>query len=384
MARGPGWPEFGRSESSIFDVAIPITVTEERAMRLRSWPDALSIWPISCLVLISALFLTRTAVGDDIRFPEPVRLASGDSIASPDDPSCGESSCCESGCCEQSMCCYDCQSPYWSVEAGAVFLRRDHQTNVPLTNGVTPISVGDLAFNEYQGGPAVTLIRHNLMGSRTSFEVTYFGVRDTNSVTATGATAFFSNPQINFPNRNVGLDYRSSLDNTEINFRDTFGDWFTLLGGFRWVELSDELSTNFGGGATYRINVNNHLYGGQIGADILIWGSDRFSIEWIGKAGIYGNAADQDTTIVGVAGAVPNLSARDGQASFIGEMDLTARYSLNCRWNIIGGYKVMWLSGIALAPNQLATSNIVTGVATLDNNSQPIYHGFTVAAECVW
>ena len=204
-------------------------------MRVRSWAGT---W----LGLVPALLLTASAFGDELKFADPALLSADISCAG------DEASGCEPCCCEPAMCCCDCRSPYWSVEAGAVFLRRDHQTDVPLTNGATPISVGDLAFNDYQGGPAVTLIRHDLLGSRTSLEVTYFGVRDSNSATTAGATAFFSVPTINFGARNVSVDYRSSLDSTEINFRDTFADWFTLLGGFRWVELSDELSTDFGGG----------------------------------------------------------------------------------------------------------------------------------------
>ena len=256
-------------------------------MRVRSWACT---W----LGLVPALLLTASAFGDELRFAEPTLLYPDVSCAADEAPGC------DAGCCEPVMCCCDCHCPFWSVEAGAVFLRRDNQSDLLLTNGATPISVGDLAFNEYQGGPAVTLIRHNLLGSRTSLEVTYFGVRDSNSATTAGATTFFSTPAINFGARNVSVDYRSSLDSTEINFRDTFGDWFTLLGGFRWVELSDELSTDLGGGSTHRINVNNHLYGAQIGADVLILNGDRFSIEWIGKAGVYGNAADQNTTVVGV------------------------------------------------------------------------------------
>jgi hypothetical protein len=46
-----------------------------------------------------------------------------------------------------------CYCPLWSVETGAIFLRRDGQTNVPLTNGATPVSVSDLAFNQYKAGP---------------------------------------------------------------------------------------------------------------------------------------------------------------------------------------------------------------------------------------
>jgi hypothetical protein len=303
-------------------------------------------------------------------------------------PSCNAScsdlpSCCGTPCCDLASCC-DCCSPLWTVQAGAIFLRRDNQTDVPLANGATPISVADLAFHDYQAGPLVTLMRHGLMGTASTLEVTYFGIQDSNTASSAGATNVFSVPTINFSARTVAADYRSRLDSTEINIRDDLTDWLTLLAGFRWVELSDALATDIGGVATYDINVNNHLYGAQIGADVAILRCDRFSIDWFGKAGIYGNSADQTTTTTGIGGAVPRLSARNSQTAFLGEMDLSLRYEITEHWSVLGGYRVIWLDGIALAPNQALTSNIATGAATLDNHSQPIYHGFTVAAELVW
>jgi hypothetical protein len=324
-------------------------------MRIRSW---LRSWP----ALVGVLFVAAVAI-------------SNVSCQADDESSCDVSAC-------DAVSCNDCSyCPLWSVEAGAVFLRRDSQTNVPLTNGTTPVSVGDLTFNDYQAGPLVTLMRHQFLGTAATLELTYFGVQDSNTATATGATQFFSVPPINFGPRTVAEDYDSRLDSTELNIRLDRADWLTVLAGFRWIELGDDLATNFGGGATHDVNVNNHLYGAQIGADVAVLRRSRFTIDWFGKAGIYGNSADQFTTVRGVAGAVPSLSASDSQAAFVGEMDLTLRYELNCHWSLLGGYRALWLDGIALAPDQLQTSNLVTGAATLDESSHPIYHGFTLTAQ---
>jgi hypothetical protein len=294
-----------------------------------------------------------------------------------------EFSCDAPGC--DSVSWNDCgYCPLWSVEAGAIFLRRDSQTDVPLTNGATPVSVSDLAFNDYKAGPLVTLMRHQFLGTAATLELTYFGVQDSNTATAAGATQFFSVPPINFGARTVLMDYDSRLDSTELNVRFDRTSWLTVLAGFRWIELGDDLSTNFGGGATHDVNVNNHLYGAQIGADVAVFRGNRFTIDWFGKAGIYGNSADQSTTTSGVGGAVPSLSASNSQAAFVGEMDLTVRYDFNCHWSLLGGYRALWLDGIALAPDQLQTSNIATGAATLDESSHPIYHGFTLTAQYAW
>ena len=45
--------------------------------------------------------------------------------------------------------------------------------------------------------------------------------------------------------------------------------WLTMLAGFRWIELGEEFGTVFETGGTtpnYAIDVNNHLYGFQLGA----------------------------------------------------------------------------------------------------------------------
>jgi Putative beta barrel porin-7 (BBP7) len=356
-------------------------------------------WSGSGMVLLGALLLTTPAFGTDWN-RSPAELPSPESSWLGDDAPCYDAtcsnlapsfnascsdlpSCSGSPCCDLAAC-GDCCCPLWTVEAGTIFLRRDNQTDVPLANGATPFSVADLAFHDYQAGPLVTLMRHGLFGTATTLEVTYFGVQVSNTASSAGATSVFTTPAINFGANTVTSVYRSRFDSTEINLRDDLTEWLTFLAGFRWVELSDELSTDIGALASHNVNVNNHLYGAQIGADVVILRRERFSIDWFGKAGIYGNSADQTTTTTGVGGAVPRLSARNSQSAFLGEMDLTLRYEITDHWSVLGGYRVIWLDGIALAPNQLANSNIATGAATLDNHGQPIYHGFTVAAQLAW
>ena len=283
-------------------------------------------------------------------------------------------------------CCNPCDiCPRWTVRTGIVFLRRDNQDDLVLSNGATPITVGNLGFNEYTAGPAVTVIRHGFLNSAWDLDVTYFGVNDFHSTASSaGATTFFTTPNINFGGQTVTSDYRSRLNSTELNFRRNWNNWFTVLGGFRWVELQDVLATDIGGIATHSVNVNNHLYGFQFGGEALILTRGRFSVDAVGKAGIYGNQADQSTDITGVGGAVPALSARDTTTAFVGELGLTGAYAINDRWTVRGGYQAIWVDGVALAPDQFASSDILTGEATLDMSGHPIYHGFTLAAELGW
>jgi hypothetical protein len=131
--------------------------------------------------------------------------------------------------------------------------------------------------------------------------------------------------------------------------------------------------------------VNNHLYGGQLGFDAVLF--DRggpFYANLIGKAGIYGNSADSVTTTVGVGGALPLVVANGNDTAFVGELSLLAGYRLTECLNIVGGYNLLWIDGVALAPDQLATTNIATGVATVDTDSTLFYHGFNVGLEYYW
>ena len=61
------------------------------------------------------------------------------------------------------------------------------------------------------------------------------------------------------------------LDSTEINLRRPVNDRLSLLGGFRWVELKDEMFYKLNGNvATGDYEYNNRLYGGQLGASLTL------------------------------------------------------------------------------------------------------------------
>ena len=76
-------------------------------------------------------------------------------------------------------------------------------------------------------------------------------------------------------------DYASRLYNVELNAGRRTSEWFTLLAGFRWIELSEEFSTAFttgGNTSSYLIDVDNQLWGFQVGAAVNFrnngWGLD--------------------------------------------------------------------------------------------------------------
>jgi len=350
-------------------------------------PQRRSYW----IVLGQAVLIAATAGGQEAksspRVPSATAPPAAGAVAT---QSIMEDSCVgiTSPCCEL-LPEADCCCPLWTYRAGAVFLKRDNQGDFVLTDGLTPLTIGGLSFSNYEAGPMLTVMRHNILDTAATLELTYFGVWNENTSAATDVVIVGTTPPIFIVGGGtVDANYRSRLDSVELNLRRTWGDWFTLLAGVRAVELMDELSSELmaGGGqtATHRVNVNNHLLGAQIGADVLVYHTGRLSVEWIGKAGLYGNSADQDTTIAGVGGALPSVRARDDVAAFVGELGLTGVFDVNDRWSLRGGYQALWLDRIALAPNQLANSNLLTGIGRLDATEEPIYHGFTFTAQAAW
>ena len=77
----------------------------------------------------------------------------------------------------------------------------------------------------------------------------------------------------------------------------------TVLAGFRWVNLSEELEgillppTPPGTGPFWDTQTKNNLYGFQIGADAKLLERGRFSIDGVVKAGIYDNHAEEASSV---------------------------------------------------------------------------------------
>jgi hypothetical protein len=109
------------------------------------------------------------------------------------------------------------------------------------------------------------------------------------------------------------------------------------------------------------------------------------------------NFLRQQTENSGVAGSFPesSLTVSDVALSTVTEFGLQARVKLKEWLNLQGGYRVMSLQGLALAPNQIPLMSTVDGVLPLaglpvdiqdraEHGSSLWLHGFTISIEVVW
>jgi hypothetical protein len=247
-----------------------------------------------------------------------------------------------------------CYEPVWKVYAGAVIMKRE-----------SPSLFTDFDF-DFEGGVDASISRR--LNDRYSLQCRYFGIDHWGAqVSALGGF--------------VGADYTSKLHSTEVNLlSDWFSDRVTLLAGFRWVELHEELSVAIGlpfiPNPVIRNDTDNHMYGFQIGGDIRLW--DRggpLTISTAAKAGIYHNDADLGAQF---AGGLFGFDVGEDHTAFLGELDVVGKYALTDNIAIRAAYQMMWIEGVVTAEGQLI-SLLSTG--SLDTGGSPFYHGAAIGLE---
>ncbi len=137
---------------------------------------------------------------------------------------------------------------------------------------------------------------------------------------------------------------------------------------------------------THTINTHNHMYGFQVGADALVLGrSSRFRIDGFAKTGIFYDAASQNSEFSDPNGLGDFSAAANGShTSFLGELGLVASYQITKHAALRGGYQVMWIEGVALAPRQIPSTGLAASTAEVETSGGLFYHGANAGLEVTW
>ena len=295
--------------------------------------------------------------------------------------------CCDRRC---SACCRPCCCrPMWTVEAGMVLLERTRDNDRALMtdwSGAVLMDASDFD-TDLKVGPMVRLIRHRPCGP--DLELSFFTIGQFSDAAVYPAFPDGTRFVVREPNPfnfggNTGpnpVAFHSELYNTELNVRWCANDWLTVLAGFRWVEMHEQIDWGLQFRSfpdRVRVNGGNHMYGFQLGADALLWQCGRLRFDGLLKAGAYGNWASAASKFEEPRGTVVAATADcRGVLSFLGEADLTAKYQLTPSLQLAAGYHVMWIEGVAVAGQQLCAMNvrfsdIGDGVST---GGSVLYHG---------
>lgn len=254
------------------------------------------------------------------------------------------------------------------------------------------LGTGDL---EFAVAPGVRLLygRHGPGG--VGWEVGYVGVYGmTANAEAVGANLDITPPLSNFVDGLRGAtaadaSWNSSFNSIETNLLWTHRhvhhprhsgyhlehigcvttwDW---LAGFRWAGLAEDASVTMLRPADdlagdYAVRTMSNLFGAQLGGRLRVdW--EAWSLEAWGKAALAGAAIEQTQAPIvdPVSGDVfrTERSSSGGDVGGIFDVGVALAYPLDDVWSIRAGFTSLWVTGVALAPNQFDFS-AATGAGT--------------------
>ena len=292
--------------------------------------------------------------------------------------------------------------PRWTAQVDALLL---WQTNIPGRPLYVDPVTNQTVLNANQAIPPVSAApRYALLYHRDpchAFEINYFQIQSFAGTAAVGpgANLYAVNDLPNVQAADIiaaQVNTTAGLKSWEFNLRRSQGGVVTWIGGFRWVEWNQQMTIGdlnaFGatGVDGYRVNTGNNLYGGQLGADLLLWNAYRkVKVNGLAKGGVYYNhQAYQNTSLFGDQAVAPPDSSTLGTSkdavAFVGEVGLTGEYKLAEWLSWRAGYTLFWLGGIATPANQLSLSDFTAQTTSINTYSSAFLHGVTTGLEARW
>jgi hypothetical protein len=144
------------------------------------------------------------------------------------------------------------------------------------------------------------------------------------------------------------------------------------------------------------IDVENNLYGFQLGTDINYCLTKCLHLDFGSKFGIYGNHATQTQNIYtpqGVAYVLPGapedfyVRSAEDEVAFLGELRAGVGFKVGCHFRFTGGYRAVAATGVATSLGQLdhgRTLGRLAKVADINSNETLVLHGAYAGTEFAW
>ena len=247
----------------------------------------------------------------------------------------------------------------------------------------------------FAGGPRLGLIGHG--NGDYDLEFSFFGIDDWSNakcIPPNGSSPVFTAPgdflqTTDHTNQGMAWSYATRLYNAELNVRWDLCPRVTMLAGFRWLNLGENLQGTLPPERSvpfWDTSTTNNLYGLQIGEDWKMLNCGCFSVNGLVKAGIFDNCANE-TTGVSIYRIVRWESASINEAAFVGEIGLQCKYQVTQRLSLKLGYEAIWLQNVASAPGQIqetlshVTRPVNVQALGVDSGSGVFFHGATAGLE---
>ena len=296
--------------------------------------------------------------------------------------------------------CHTCDGFCWKVDTSLLYIHRSSPGTRPVlsdtTTGGRLFGANNLDF-DFEPGPRVSLTGLDCDG--WGFELNYFGIDAWSSSTDLptgklpgGSANLMVDSVTQVPLSDAHFQSIARLYSTESNFRRPFCGNFSVLAGFRWLEMTDQYlatgTSTTGYAVAEQVLTHNHLYGFQLGADgPICQEADRWRLTGFVKSGIFFNSADQATLLTDPDPAGPgsySLNTTHINAAFFGETGLVGYVQISKHLSASGGYQVMFINGVAQPVNQLSDTDLAKNTAKVDARSGLFYQGATAGLQVTW
>lgn len=319
-------------------------------------------------------------------------------------------------------CESSCEAPVaartsnWTIGVKGLYFTRDHEDDIRLSrNGAGEILLSTDANMNTMGGVQTDITKRNCDGS--GFQLIYWGLYPGEafdeilgpglSSYRTGLAGVAIDPGAQslltyFDNADANYAYRTNeIHNFEANLLRSRGAYttrrgrnatFELLGGFRWFQFNETFGIGaFSGAGTptaveYEIDVENTLLGLQLGGRSDYCLSDRLGVFVGAKVGVFNNRVNHDQRITDGTGTLAyrsaagvddyDFSSNKDDMSMLGELDFGMNYRISCNSRIVCGYRLVGISGIALAPDQIPNDfTLDADINSINSNGDLILGG---------
>ncbi len=160
--------------------------------------------------------------------------------------------------------------------------------------------------------------------------------------------------------------------------------YFELQEDFDWL-ASDIVSIGAGVSGEMNVRTSNNLFGVQFGHG-LTYETDRWNVSLFSKHGMYVNDArsTHDLTFANSPnGTADNFSneGHENSLNYLLQAGVTGRYHIRPNISLRVGYELMYLTGLALAPNEISFDGTQALAGT---TGDVFYRGFTFGSEFFW
>jgi hypothetical protein len=300
-------------------------------------------------------------------------------------------------CIERKPFSFDCCEQHFSILGEALFLKRagvDGQRLIQQTVNGVENSTLDVKTLEKDSGfqPGYRVGASWLIDKKSSLEGQFFQIdewsaRDVDEGNA-NLSFPFNNPTLtqDFVDADqASASYATSLYNAELNFwrhitpKDENYASGSALVGFRYIGIDETLKIAFTtppDTSNYNLHTKNRLSAAQIGVYGQFNPTENFFWELTVKVGGFLNEASQRQSVKDLNNTVVvgGGSGRVWKGGFLAEGDFNMGYHFSRYVNIHAGYMALFLTNLALAPDQINLTSSGTNHVTTEGDQ--VYHGF--------